>query len=300
MILWILGDRSKNEFMVLSHQKFYFKDKCLIEKVVIHAPFRFKVDFHDEACFIYFLEGVARVNSPHEQVGVEQEGAMLLRCGSYFADLVEYGTASRYDVLVFHLYPGILREIYRNEIPGFVKPSEKRIFIHKVASHDIIRKFIESLIFYFQHPTVVNDDLLELKIKELVLLLIQTESAASVLELFADLFTPRVLSVREVVNNHLFSDISIADMAGLVNMSLSTFNRTFLELFNDTPASYIKAKRLERARELLAVSALSISEIAFQTCFRDMGHFSRSFKAVYRCSPTAYRLSIQKEERYPG
>jgi transcriptional regulator GlxA family with amidase domain len=131
--------------------------------------------------------------------------------------------------------------------------------------------------------------------KELLVLLIQTDSAPSLLALFADLFTPRVLSVKEVVNSHLFSDISVTDMATLVNMSLSTFNRTFQALFDDTPASYIKAKRLERAKELLAVSSLSVSEIAFQTCFRDVGHFSRSFKAAYRCTPSSYRLSVEKK-----
>jgi hypothetical protein len=33
--------------MLLNHQKFDFEDKCLIEKVVIQAPFRFSVNFHD-------------------------------------------------------------------------------------------------------------------------------------------------------------------------------------------------------------------------------------------------------------
>jgi transcriptional regulator GlxA family with amidase domain len=65
-------------------------------------------------------------------------------------------------------------------------------------------------------------------------------------------------------------------------------------LFNTTPASYIKAQRLERAKELLLISSLSISEIAFQTCFTDVAHFSRSFKAVHDCSPKEYRSSLKK------
>jgi transcriptional regulator GlxA family with amidase domain len=92
----------------------------------------------------------------------------------------------------------------------------------------------------------------------------------------------------------LFSDLSIEDLATLSNLSVSTFNRTFQTLFNDTPANYIKAKRLERARELLTISTLTASEIAFQTCFKDIAHFSRSFKAAFHCSPSAYRLSIKK------
>jgi AraC family transcriptional regulator, exoenzyme S synthesis regulatory protein ExsA len=283
--------------MVLNHQKFNFGNKCLIEKVVIQAPFRFSVNFQDEACFIYFVEGSTKINSPNEQVRIEPEESVLLKCGSYFADLLKFSNADRYEILVVHLYPDILRKIYKHEIPAFVKNSENKSFVHNIASHGIIKKFIESLYFYFNNPALVSDELLELKVRELILLLVQTKNAASVASLFADLFTPRDMSIKEVVNHHLFSDLSIDDLASLTNLSASTFNRTFQTLFNDTPANYIKMKRLERAKDLLSMSSLTISEIAFQTCFNDIAHFSRSFKAAWGCSPSAYRLSVKKPKR---
>jgi AraC-like DNA-binding protein len=280
--------------MVLHHQKFDFGDKCLIEKVVIQAPFRFSVNFHDEACFIYFFEGKTKINSPNEQIRIEPEESVLLKCGSYFADLLKYSNADRYEILVVHLYPDILRRIYKHDIPSSVKHSDNKSFIHTIASHDIVKQFIESLYFYFNNPELVSDDLLELKVRELILLLVQTKNAASIAGLFADLFTPRNTNIKEVVNNHLFSGLSIEDLANMANLSVSTFNRTFQTMFNDTPANYIRMKRLERARDLLAMSSLTISEITFQTCFNDVAHFSRSFKAVYRCSPSVYRLSVKK------
>jgi AraC family transcriptional regulator, exoenzyme S synthesis regulatory protein ExsA len=280
--------------MILAHQKFDFENKSLIEKMIIQAPFRFATNFRDEACFIYFFEGKTKINSPREQKWVEAGEAVLLKCGSYFSDFLKYNTADRYEILVFHLYPDLLRKIYSNEIPAFMKPAENKSFIHKVAPNDVIKKFIESLYFYFDNPELVSDELLKLKIKELVLLLVQTKNAESIISLFSDLFTPRNKNVKEVVNNHLFSDLSIDDLARLSNLSVSTFNRTFQTLFNDTPANYIKIKRLERAKELLTISSLTASEIAFQTCFNDAAHFSRSFKATYHCSPSAYRLSVKK------
>jgi AraC-like DNA-binding protein len=279
--------------MVLAHQKFDFNNKCLIEKVIIEAPFRFSVNFQDEACFIYFAEGKTIINSASEQTELAQRESVLLKCGSYFADLLKYSDGNRFEVLVFHLYPDILRSIYKNEIPAFLKPSSKKSFIQKVVADEVIQMFIESLYFYFDHPSLISDELLELKIKELILLLVQSKNAASVIRLFAELFTPRNLSIKEIVNNHLFSNLSVDDLASLSNLSLSTFTRTFRALFGDTPANYIKVKRLERAHELLSLSSLTISEIAFQTCFPNLAHFSRSFKAHYQCSPTEYRLAMK-------
>ena len=280
--------------MILNHQKFDFRNKCLIEKIAIKAPFRLNTAFQNEACFIYFLEGKTKIFSATEQAPVETDESVLLKCGTYFADLFKYYTIEKYEILVFHLYPEILREIYTDEIPSFVKPSQNKLFIRKIAATDIIKKFVESLQFYFDHPGLVSDDLLKLKIKELVLLLLHTKNADSIANLFADLFAPRNLNIKEIVNSHLLSGLSVDDLAALSNLSVSTFNRSFQTLFNDTPANYIKMKRLEKARELLAVSSLTVSEIAFQTCFNDAGHFSRSFKEVYFCSPSSFRSSLKK------
>lgn len=264
-----------------------------MEKIIIKAPFRFATKFQNEACFIYFLEGKTKINSGQEQETIKAEESVLLKCGTYFADLLKYSEGDKYEILVFHLYPDILREIYTNEIPSFIKPSKNKSLIGKVAPNDIIKKFVESLQFYFDNPDLVSDELLKLKIKELILLLIQTRNAPSVLNLFSDLFTPRNLSVVDVVNNHLFSGLSVNDLANLANLSVSTFSRTFQNIYNDTPANYIKKQRLERAKELLSVSSLTISEIAFQTCFNDTAHFSRSFKDEYKINPTAFRSSLK-------
>ena len=265
--------------MVLAHQKFYLGDQCLIEKMVIQAPLRFATNFQNEACFIYFAEGEAKINSASEQAAISHRESVLLKCGTYFADLLRYGNADRFEILVFHLYPGILKRIYKNEIPGFLKMPEKSV-INKIATDEVVKKFIESLYFYFDHPDLISDDWLELKIKELVLLLMRSKNAESVASLFSDLFTPRNLNIKEVVNNHLFSNLSLDDLAGLCNISLSTFNRTFQTLFSDTPANYIKIKRLERARDLLLMSSLTVGKLQFKPvltiCRTFPGHSGRS------------------------
>ena len=117
--------------MILSHQKFDFEKKCLIEKIIIQAPFRFTGNFQNEACFIYFVEGKTQINSPYEQKEIAHEESVLLKCGNYFANLLKYSTAERYEILVFHLYPDILRKIYIDEIPTFIKPPNNKSFIHK-------------------------------------------------------------------------------------------------------------------------------------------------------------------------
>ncbi|HXD78405.1 MAG TPA: AraC family transcriptional regulator [Puia sp.] len=275
--------------MIISHKKFDLWGKTLIETIIIKPPYRLSVDFPQQACFIYYKKGKTQINSPAEQVLVGSDESVILNCGTYFANLLEYSDGDFYEILVFHLHADTLKKLYRQEFPAFLKKGNEQPYIQKIASKDIIRKFIENLDFYFENPTFVNDDILELKVKELILILLQSKNSTSIKDLLRDLFTPRELNIRDIVQRHLYSNITVKDLAELANMTLATFNRKFTEVFQDTPANYIKTKRLERARDLLQVSTLTISEIAFQTCFNDVSHFSRSFKQQFKVTPASCR-----------
>jgi AraC family transcriptional regulator, exoenzyme S synthesis regulatory protein ExsA len=275
--------------MIISHKKFELWGQTLIETVNIRAPFRFSVRFPQQACFLYYKQGKTVIHSAYEQVEIKSDESVILNCGNYFADLLEYPEGDFFDIIVFHLHAETLKKLYRQEFPSFLKKDGATRSIGKIASGDVVRGFIENLDFYFENPALINDDILELKVKELVLILLQSKNAESIRSLLRELFMPYEVNLRELVQRHLFSGIAIKDLAGLASMSLPTFNRRFYEIYDNSPASYIKAKRLERARELLEVSSLSISEIAFETCFKDIPHFSRSFKQRFRVSPASYR-----------
>jgi AraC-like DNA-binding protein len=279
--------------MILFHQKFDLGDKCLIEKVVMQAPHRLVTHFQDEACFIYFSGGGAAINSASERLQVNSGEAVLLKCGTYFSDLIRHLPGDRVEVLVFHLYPDILKNIYKTELPSIAgKPGNNKP-ADKLVSGEIIKRFVDGLQVYFENPQLVNAELLTLKVRELVLLLLQSNNADSIATLFSDLFSPRNVQIRDIVDGHLFSALSIKDLAGLANLSLPTFTRTFKKLYGQTPANYIREKRLEKAKELLQVSSQTISEIAFATCFNDVAHFSNSFKSLYRVTPSQFRRSVQ-------
>lgn len=275
--------------MILNHQKFDYGATRLIEKVIIQAPFRFSVDFPDDACFIYFEEGNTLVNSAFEQIAISARESMLLKCGTYFSDLVAFPSSDRYEIIVIHLPQQVLRKIYKHEFPRLSGPVKSGPCINKMEARDLIREYIKGLRFYFNNPRVVSDELLELKIKELILLLLQTGNAESIGVLFKQLFTPQQADIREVINNHVFSNLKVEDLAMLCHMSISSFKRQFKAIFSDTPMHYIRKRRLERAAELLRVSTLTISEIAFETGFADAAHFSNAFKSAHNLSPSDYR-----------
>lgn len=149
------------------------------------------------------------------------------------------------------------------------------------------------MIFYFENPELVTPELLVLKLKELMLLLLQTDNSKTIEDLISNIFTPRQANLKDIIQTHLFSNFSIVELAALAGRSISSFKREFQLLHNDTPANFIKEKRLNKAEDLLKYSDYSVNEICFQTGFNDTSHFTRTFKKRNKVSPLAFRKANQ-------
>ncbi len=275
--------------MITSRANFNYQGQVLIEKMKIKAPFRYEAIFQNSGCFIYFKQRGPKLFSSEENAQLKSNEAVLLKCGNHFIDLLRETNDDEVEVIAIHLYPEVLKKLYTGDLPALVKKQNNGSGSQVVVSSDVIAKFIDSLEFYFQNPSLVNNDLLELKIKELILLLIQSKNINSILELVAGLYTAKTIHVREVIGLHLFSNLKLEQLAKLCNLSLSSFKREFKKEFEDSPTNYINEKRLEKAKELLSTTDLPISEVAYETGFQDSLYFTRLFKKKIGVPPTAYR-----------
>ena len=276
--------------MILERKTFDYQNRVLIEKVTIKPPFRFEALFQDEGCFLYITGQETNFQTAVQTTHIRSREAVLLKCGKYFVDWLEhYAGNEKIEAIAVHLYPEMLRKLYDHDLPKTIKQRSSNERITHIVPDNMLGRFIENLFFYFENPALVNDDLLELKIKELILLLIQSKNANSVLQLLEELFTPRTATLREVINTHLYADLSMEEQAEMCHLSLSSFKREFRKVFNDSPMNYMIGRKLRKASNLLEVSDKSIRNIAFETGFNDPAYFSRCFKNKFGLSPSAYR-----------
>ena len=279
--------------MVIEHRIINLFGKKVFEKAIVTPPFKNPNPLPNEACFLYVLEGGNNSYSEEEHITLQQDEAVLMKCGNYMYEGIPDKDTGRGGIVAIHFHPEVLEKIYKNEVPAFLKKKELipfRANMVAVKSEILINKYIESLLFYFENPGLVNEALLILKFKEIILLLLNTKDAPAIIEIMHNLFSPKSFSLKQMVEAHIFSPITIPDLARLTNNSLSSFKREFKKIYHDSPANYIKIKRLEKAAELLTVSDESISSIAYDCQFNDIAHFSNSFNAKYKCSPSQYRL----------
>lgn len=94
---------------------------------------------------------------------------------------------------------------------------------------------------------------------------------------------------REQIDRDYGSDITVAAMATLAGYTASRFIRAFRHSYGETPGQYRSRRRIERARELLRASGLTVTEVCLQVGFSSLGSFSSSFTRIVGLSPTQYR-----------
>ena len=82
---------------------------------------------------------------------------------------------------------------------------------------------------------------------------------------------------------------AISDYAEELSLSESRFSHLFKESTGVSPHRYLLDIRISRACELLLETDLSIAQICFEIGIGDQNYFSRVFKKVRGCSPSAYR-----------
>jgi len=81
----------------------------------------------------------------------------------------------------------------------------------------------------------------------------------------------------------------VAAMAAQVHLSRAQFTRRFQRATSMSPAQAVIHARVQRARQLLTESGLSVRQIADALGYRDIFYFSRQFKQVDGHPPTYYR-----------
>lgn len=90
-------------------------------------------------------------------------------------------------------------------------------------------------------------------------------------------------------------ELSLSEFAQSVNLSVWRLCHIFKADVGMPPIKYLRLLRMERAKDLLESSFLSVKEIAYQVGMNDESHFVRDFKSTYGQSPATYRSQFQSD-----
>lgn len=92
------------------------------------------------------------------------------------------------------------------------------------------------------------------------------------------------------LNEHISEDISLQTLAEVFHLNPSYVSQYFKKETGMNYSTYLSELRMQKAKKLLRMTDLSITQIAEQAGFHDYRLFSRTFKQAAGVTPSQYRL----------
>ncbi|MBC8096081.1 MAG: helix-turn-helix transcriptional regulator [Akkermansiaceae bacterium] len=173
--------------------------------------------------------------------------------------------------------------------PGKAAPIKSAV---RVENDLALSAFFQSMFTYFSGKEKPSEPLLRLKLKELIVSVLTSGKNPALANYFRTMGESDAPSVAEIMEANFRFNLSLDEYAKLCHRSRSTFKRDFQAHFQESPGKWLLQKRLDHSAALLRNSKMNVTEIAFESGFEDVSHFSRVFKERFHASPLTYRQSV--------
>jgi AraC family transcriptional regulator len=91
---------------------------------------------------------------------------------------------------------------------------------------------------------------------------------------------------------HLAEEISVEQLADLVDLSPFHFSRVFKQATGMTPLQFVTRERITYAQQLIRETSRSLIEIALEVGYSNPSHFAKVFRKVAGVTPTEFRSAL--------
>lgn len=137
--------------------------------------------------------------------------------------------------------------------------------------------------FHYQEMRMMKETSIDLLLQSLV------TTDALKLERLADISQPILAQkIRDMLHDHLYTEIGLDDLAEFVGIDRFRMNRIFKATYHMAPYQYLLQLRLSKARYLIA-SGVALADVASTVCFSDQRHLGRWFRRCYGMTPSNYQ-----------
>ena len=110
---------------------------------------------------------------------------------------------------------------------------------------------------------------------------------------------PVLARAQKLMQETIEEPLSIEELAGHCGISARELQYLFRKYLKASPKSHYLTFRLQRAKELLLYSGLSVGETGLACGFSSPGSYFRAFRARYKTSPASYRKAFRENGDRP-
>lgn len=100
-----------------------------------------------------------------------------------------------------------------------------------------------------------------------------------------------------LIQENIYNKVTPEDIAQAINMGYSNFRKSFKQYTGIAPHQYILQLKLNKIKELLSNTQMSMKDISITMNFESPDYFSFFFRSKTGINPLSYRREIEKQRK---
>lgn len=272
-------------------------------------PFLVKHHWHEELEIIYFEQGCFHLEINMEKYEIEEECFCLIKSG----DLHYIYSEKNYREMAFVFSLSMLRTFAADPVQEkLVQPLSEGtlslpgpIFRQNPCFAVLKREFLQ-IADAAGLPSDASSRRSQYRVSSLPQYM---RAKASLLNIFAAFSEQKLLAASQMTADrrvdtvkktlsymqaHMTEKVTMQELAAQANMNEQYFCRFFKKIIGRPPITYLNEMRIRYACRLLKETDHSVTEIALESGFNNLGNFMRTFRLVCGCTPLQYRKGSEK------
>ncbi|MEF9479137.1 AraC family transcriptional regulator [Chryseobacterium sp. 1B4] len=238
--------------------------------------------FIPDHCFMYLVSGTMLVYDGHKEYKIHS-GDYGIGRRNHLAKYIKQPEDQPFKK-IFILFGQDFLKNFKDLYKFTAEDTKAAGAIIPLAKDKLVKNFMDSIIPYFNEDGIMEEQFLDVKRTELLLVLLKVNPELA--NVFFDFASPEKIDLEEFMNRNYTFNVSIERFAYLTGRSLSAFKRDFEKIFHATPRQWLVQKRLEEAYYLIDKKGKKPSEIYLDLGFENFSHFSFAFKKLFGHPPT--------------
>ncbi|SEC53786.1 AraC-type DNA-binding protein [Tenacibaculum sp. MAR_2009_124] len=237
--------------------------------------------------FSFLIEGNKEVISSNNTVSIDNSSFLLMNSGYCLMTEKLSNTQKKYQsILLFFSDDVILNFIRKYDLKN-IKNNDQKL-IHSFQKDLFLKNYIQGLQYTLTLPSKTQQHLTILKFEELMLYLVETYGTSFLSSIIKN-GNHKSNDFLNTVETNKHKKLTLAELAFLSNMSISTFKREFEKHFQESPIKWFQEKRFEYAAFLLKNEQKRASEIYHEIGYESLSSFVQAFKIRFGQTPKQFQ-----------
>ena len=254
----------------------------------------FPKHIHQNVEVYYFIEGTCKMDIGKESISCETGSIVIIFPNTVHSFYLDSSSTCRFIHIHFdfHKLSSLLidKEIFNIDLSSIFYSINNH---YKFKGNDNTISLLYSIVNEFNDSNPFSETLCNLRLLELLILLIKEENISDLLLISESSKVPIYVTLAlEYIKKNYSEKILIFDIAEYLNISTRYLSKLFYEATNLTIVQFLNIYRINQAIDLMITTNNSLTDISLNVGLGDIQHFSKLFKNIIGINPSKYKKLI--------